>query len=704
MSFKSFLRSRFALQSGVSLVELTVALSLFAVVAVGAFSALSVFDQTKQSQITQKNAAQDQRRDFLQAYNRILDSPDSTPSFNGLNLSFHPIPVSDSEADLCQIAAFADNNTTLKFYSSTNQSVTGNAGCPAELVLSGAYQLASNGTRPIFFGVDGTGKLCEGNFKTGTDFDNASNAKQLTVQDKDCLRKPDGSLPTTSDTLLFPEYLVYNTTTGTAASEEINSAIFFPFDRLTEPSLAKCAVTTNLEFPITGFDIDGDAGHDASDVVSSVTITISRGFIAAEDRLYIRNATDNSSLFSTATNGVGDVVHSYSNISTTTVPTFPSGVTLTTATYNAAQGFMRLNASSALALDTWEQVFDEIIYINRFSADTDPMTSYTPLDKEIVYSLGQYPARKVDGDYHFYNFEDCSSLNCVTWTAAFNEAKGAGKNHLGLGGYLATITSDEENIFVSDRARSQSGGVVTWAAGWLGATGRLNNTEGDTLCPDITARGTSQWYWVTGKEGAEKCTLFWSGLSNGGQPVDINGAVIPSSDINPHSTTDWNCDAPCNGTSCTGNVVNVAAVPSSPASHAGLSLREAWWYPDRRGRDNTTVRYANWSGGSINSATCVWESNNVWEPNECCANTNSDDNTIGEHYLQMTGLPSGQRLWNDLHGTFYSGYVPEGWYGVRGYLIEWDPSGAAPDVVLAREARLNTRRHQEICAPVFVSE
>jgi len=356
MSFKSFLRSRFALQSGVSLVELTVALSLFAVVAVGAFSALSVFDQTKQSQITQKNAAQDQRRDFLQAYNRILDSPDSTPSFNGLNLSFHPIPVSDSEADLCQIAAFADNNTTLKFYSSTNQSVTGNAGCPAELVLSGAYQLASNGTRPIFFGVDGTGKLCEGNFKTGTDFDNASNAKQLTVQDKDCLRKPDGSLPTTSDTLLFPEYLVYNTTTGTAASEEINSAIFFPFDRLTEPSLAKCAVTTNLEFPITGFDIDGDAGHDASDVVSSVTITISRGFIAAEDRLYIRNATDNSSLFSTATNGVGDVVHSYSNISTTTVPTFPSGVTLTTATYNAAQGFMRLNASSALALDTWEQV------------------------------------------------------------------------------------------------------------------------------------------------------------------------------------------------------------------------------------------------------------------------------------------------------------------------------------------------------------
>ena len=57
MSFKSFIKSRFALQSGVSLVELTIALSLFAIVAVGAFSALTVFDQTKQNQITQKIAA-----------------------------------------------------------------------------------------------------------------------------------------------------------------------------------------------------------------------------------------------------------------------------------------------------------------------------------------------------------------------------------------------------------------------------------------------------------------------------------------------------------------------------------------------------------------------------------------------------------------------------------------------------------------------
>ena len=74
-----WLRARFVLQAGVSLVELTVALSLFAVVAIGAFSALSVFDQTKQQQISQKNATENQRRDFLQAYNRILQFEDPTP-------------------------------------------------------------------------------------------------------------------------------------------------------------------------------------------------------------------------------------------------------------------------------------------------------------------------------------------------------------------------------------------------------------------------------------------------------------------------------------------------------------------------------------------------------------------------------------------------------------------------------------------------
>ena len=41
--------------SGVSIVELMVALSLFAIMAAGAFAALSVFDQIQSNQVSQKN-------------------------------------------------------------------------------------------------------------------------------------------------------------------------------------------------------------------------------------------------------------------------------------------------------------------------------------------------------------------------------------------------------------------------------------------------------------------------------------------------------------------------------------------------------------------------------------------------------------------------------------------------------------------------
>ena len=679
-----WLRARFVLQSGVSLVELTVALSLFAVVAVGAFSALSVFDQTKQRQISQKNTTENQRRDFLQAYNRILQFEDPTP-LGDFGLAFYAVPTSLTTTETCRIHNVLDSGKRLAFHSSTYQDIEGTDGCPSEMILNGAFNLSNNGERPLFFGVKGTGQICEGAFKDATNFVNAATPKVLTLRDSQCLRFPDGRLASSADSIVFPEYLVYDQPSGSALGTdmEVNSAIFFPFDRLTEPTLAQCAVTANVEFPITGYDIDGDPGHGPSDRTSHATVTISGGFIADEDRLYIRNATEDGN-FSSATNSVGDIVHTYSNISKAVVETFPAGVTLTSATYNAAQGFMLLSASASIDVDIWEQVFDEIIYVNIDNADMDPTTIYTPIDKQIVFSLGRYPARKVDGDYHFYHFEDCAAANCKTWVQAFDEAKSTAKRHLGLNGYLATITSDEENTFVSDRARSQNGANVTWAAGWLGATGFLSNTKSNSLCPDVTTRGVDHWYWVSGKDGAEKCTRFWTGKQGGGQAIGVDGQPIASSIIDPNSTTAWNCDN-ANGPN-DGNILRRRS--------DNQSLMESWWFDDRKGRDNSSIRYANWSAGSTASTTCKFVDNTIGEPNGCC-----QKNNIGEHYLQMTGLPSGQRLWNDLHGTFYDGYQPGSWYEVRGYFIEWDTSKADPDAVLARDARLNTRRHRELCRP-----
>ena len=46
-------------------------------------------------------------------------------------------------------------------------------------------------------------------------------------------------------------------------------------------------------------------------------------------------------------------------------------------------------------MDIWEQVFDEIIYVNIDNADMDPTTIYTPIDKQIVFSLAAIQRAKL---------------------------------------------------------------------------------------------------------------------------------------------------------------------------------------------------------------------------------------------------------------------------------------------------------------------
>ena len=679
--------SRRFMAAGVSIVELVIALSIFAVLAVGAFSALTVFDQIQSQQTARKNTFENQRRDFLQAYDRILKFQDPTPAISDNGLMFLTVPTHVQD---CRYVEVTDDGQRLTFYTNDNTSREDAVGCPAHTVFAGIQGHIENMSKPIFFGLSSTGKICEGRFLNESNFDTSTSLMEITVTDNECLKDVAGNFMPDNGTIIFPEYLIYDREIPGKPGKvggDVNTAIFFPFDRLTEPTLAQCGITSNLETPITGFDIDGDPDHDSDDMVMNATITISGGFDMSEDRLYIKNATD-SPIFSSTTNGVGDVIHTYTNVHSGTVAGFPPGVTLSTATYNAAQGFMLLTATASVSPDIWEDVFNEIIYINLDNADDNASTVFNPVDKQIIFSLGEYPARQVDGDFHFYHFEDCAASNCITWDAAYDDAADTANKHLGLDGYLATVTSEEENIFISDRARSQNGAVTTWAAGWLGGTGDLSDTKSDGLCSDITgaSRDLGNWYWVTGKPGQEKCTLFWQGWAADGKTIGVDGNVIQHDKVNPNATTAWNCDN-ANGP----NDGNVIATMSD-----GYSLRESWWYDNRSGRDNTSIRYANWSGGSTLSSTCVFSADWIGEPNNCCDN--------GEHYLQMTGLPSGRRLWNDLYGDTYSNYNPGRWYEVRGYFAEWDTSQADPDTILARAARLNTRRHAELCLPVQVAE
>ena len=651
--------------AGMSMIELLVALTVFSIALAGAIAAVNLIQKETSGFISTDQQTEQNNVDFASAFDNVSRkvAPATPDATNSIGLDFVGLSMDETDCRLNTVGT--PNNTSISF----NSGISGQSSCPTKSVLLDLNDKMASVGKKFFFSIKGISKLCTAAFADPSQLTGAEGAVNIEVEDSNCLTDSGGNFAAVNSELYLPEYQLVSLDSQRAKAP-FSTAIFFPYIRLQEPNSENCLVSRNLDKAVAGFDIDGVQGTGASDVASSASVTISRGFIANEDRLFLSNAT-----YATSTNSVNDTIHTYTGITSTT-DGFPSGVTVD-ATFNASQGFMSLSSSQSVSLSKWEEIFERIRYSNALSTDNNSATNFTPVDRQIIFALGAYPTRLVDGDFHFYNFVGCGSRNCIDWWEAFNEAKSSTKNHLGMTGYLTTITSDEENNFVSDRARATVDGVETWAAGWLGGRDAIDDTvigDSSVLCPSITGsdRDEGNWYWVTGKAGDELCTKFWSGKQGNGRPINFDGTV---STVVPWAKSDWNC--------ANGSVIN--------AMDDGYYLRESWWYQDRRGRDD--FRYANWSGGSTNNTGCAPETNSIGEPNDCCGSTTGS----GEDVLQMTGLPSGARLWNDLWGDTKSGYDPGRWYGIQGYFAEWDTSKLGPDVILARETRLNVVRHQEIC-------
>ena len=642
-------------------------ITLFSVTLAGAIGAINAIDNLTTSYVSEGEQREANHADFSNAYDRISQNLDPLPPLAeqaDFGLAFVNVPGASND---CPITAVGSPTSADITFAATSA-------CPSKTQLQAINTLISPRDQKFFMSIKGIGKICAASFPTPGDL-TGSGPVTIRVKDASCLLKADNSATGVGDVIYFPEYqLAHRLVSGEnfRSRAELSSAVFYPYTRLEDKTTENCVITNNVDKPVSGFDVDGVSGTGSADKTDAVTVTISRGFIAAEDRLYIDNATFTSS---TNTN-TGDTIHTYTNVSSSNTNRFPSGITVS-ATYNVSQGFMRVTSSSQKSVTLWEDVFKRIRYSNALTADNDDSTTYTPVDRQIIFALGRYPTRLVDGDFHFYNFVGCGSANCISWINAYNQAKSSGQNHLGMTGYLTTVTSDEENRFVSDRARANVGGVETWAAGWLGGRDDIDGNEipGSTsMCPSITGsdRGEGNWYWVTGKQGAELCTQFWDGNTSSGHPINFDGTVATT--VTPEARSDWNCS-------------NSLAVNLTSDNRY---LLESWWFSDRRGRDE--YRFANWSGWSYQGTDCHFNAT-IGEPNDCCSGSTS----VGEDVLQMTGLPSGARLWNDLHNTTASGYNPSRWYAIQGYFSEWDTSQLASDVILARETRLNVVRHEDIC-------
>lgn len=146
------------------------------------------------------------------------------------------------------------------------------------------------------------------------------------------------------------------------------------------------------------------------------------------------------------------------------------------------------------------------------------------------------------GNGHLYEYVS----DTLTWGGAKTAAEGRTK--YGATGYLATITSQAENDFVSARLAN---------AGWMGAS-------------DSASEGT--WKWVTGPEagtqfcsGNNPCNSFNGRYTNwnNGEPNDSSGNEDCGQFLSGGSGK-WN-DLPCSGTTLPGYVVEYGAAGNMPS-------------------------------------------------------------------------------------------------------------------------------------------
>jgi len=121
-------------------------------------------------------------------------------------------------------------------------------------------------------------------------------------------------------------------------------------------------------------------------------------------------------------------------------------------------------------------------------------TSQSNVQRTIYWNLG-VNVKYFSGTGHYYLWVSTAGRPSLSWTSA--RADCSSRNHLGLTGYLATLTSSSEFSFILQLSGN--------AAGWIGAS-------------DSTSANT--WRWLTGPEGRQEggqglrfyysvCRTYW---------------------------------------------------------------------------------------------------------------------------------------------------------------------------------------------------
>lgn len=235
---------------------------------------------------------------------------------------------------------------------------------------------------------------------------------------------------------------------------------------------------------------------------TNISYTLKNASIVVDNSI---NVTSSSSItnvkVSVSTNfSAGDVL-SYTGA-------LPSGVT---ANYNSSTGILSFTGTALAA--QWKALLKTVTFYS---------TSNVTANREIVFSLGNLVASSTGHFYEFVPFGPLAS-DILTWPQA--KAAAAAKTYLGMQGYLATITSQEENDIIFQKLT---------ASGWIGSSDdyqQINTAKGSTVYANQAA-SEGKWHWVTGPEAG---TQFSNSAWVGATPTAVNGMYM-----------NWNAGEPNN--------------------------------------------------------------------------------------------------------------------------------------------------------------
>ena len=346
------------------------------------------------------------------------------------------------------------------------------------------------------------------------------------------------------------------------------------------------------------------------------------------------------------------------------------------AVYNGKTGTLSISSSQSVSDARWAEILKLVRYrISDQQNKSAAMSAQYQRTRQMTFAIGDalafFPPRTLSDSNnengsespHFYKFisnEDDSDP--IDWTESETAAEAS--TYCGLQGYLATVTSREENDFIFSRFIQNDGSPL---AGWIGGS-----DDGDE----------GVWTWRGGPEDGVVFTrhLFSASFTHG------TTRFVYADSNNTDSTINTCGDVP-------------SALPAAgsgyPKYPTPAGLVESWDpFPDndnnfcytRPGSSCTQATiFHNWPGATNNGTTSSSNGGGSSD-GSCLDHFVQPDNSNNEDYLQITGDQYGMGLWNDLPNTrVNSDDVTSRQYNIYGYYAEFGGMTDDPSVTLSSE-------------------